>query len=255
MHRPINICLVILPAFLFLFTASLQGQPTGLHLQLEQGISALNDFNMKKAAGAFGGYAAGLGGEYRFRSGLYIKADAQLISTRLEFFNRPTPQQSIGQIVTDIDFYNIIGLVNAKEYRFAYGVGIATNWRKVRFALDLAHSIEFHQRAQTSIPQDSLLRHFPPPTISQYGEVFAPHQRNLRIVNNSAHQLQLSGSVLVEFSLPIGLGLFYRTDLLNRWVDLQAERNLGQKNFSAMQRIRARQAIVGLRLTYAFGQQ
>lgn len=251
MPHLINLSWSLLPVFLFFFTAVFQGQSTGFHLYTEQGISALNNFNRQPNERAFGGYAAALGGEYRFRSGLYLKADAQLVSTRLEFYNNIGPQQ--GFDLTDIEFYNVIGLVNAKEYRLAYGVGIATNWRKFRFALDLSHSIEFHQRAQTSILQDSSFHHLPPPITSRYGETIAPFQRNLRIVNNSAHQLQLSGSVLVDFSSRIGLGLFYRTDLLNRWVALQAERNLGQRNFSVVKQNEARQAIAGLRLTYQLG--
>ncbi len=246
-HYPIPRFL-LLSVFFFFVSPNLSAQTSDFLLHLEQGIAALNGFSRQPDRGAFGGYAAALGGEYHLRSGLYLKADAQLISTRLEFYNRRGLQQ--GFTLTDIEFYNVIGLVNAREYRFSYGMGMATNWRKLRFALDLAHSIEFRQRAQTSILPDSSFHHLPSPIISRYGTVFAPYQRNLRLLNNSAHQLQLAGTILTELNPRISLGLFYRTDLLNRWVALQAEKNLGQGNFASVQQRQAKQAITGLRLTY-----
>lgn len=56
MHHLISIVL-----FLFFTTTFLHGQSSGFHFQIDQGISALNDFNMKRDAGAFGGYATSLG--------------------------------------------------------------------------------------------------------------------------------------------------------------------------------------------------
>lgn len=73
MHFPITLSQVFL--LLIFFTASLQSQSSGFHLQTEQGISALNNFNMKRGDGGFGGYATSLGGEYRFRSGFYLKVE------------------------------------------------------------------------------------------------------------------------------------------------------------------------------------
>ena len=251
-----------MPSFInsiFLFTAffissGAQAQSSGFHLQLEQGIAALNDFDMGPNQGVFGGYAASLGGEYRFPSGFYVKSAVQLISSKLNFSNDYLRLMSSD--TTTLGINQASGSTKSKEYRFAYGAGMATNWKKIRFALDLAHSIEFHQRAQTVAGRGSgPFEDGGSAALSNYGETFPFAGQNWRLINNSNHQLQLTGSILAELSPRIGIGFFYRTDLLTRWVELQLEDMPGQMDFVIVERRVARQAMAGIRLTYAFSSQ
>jgi hypothetical protein len=204
---------------------------------------------MKRDAGAFGGYAAGLGGEYRFSSGFYLKADVQRISSLLEFNNLTLLLNTPDSI--NIGVNQASGSTRSKEYRISYGVGVSTNWQKIRFALDISHSIEFIQRAESVAdhadgfhPDGGFV------AISRYNETFTFGDHQWRLVNNAAHQLQVTGSIIIAFSPKVGLGIFYRTDLLNRWVELQTEGNMGQTDLVAIERLKARQAMTGVRLTY-----
>lgn len=234
---------------LIFLTTSLQSQSSGFHLQTEQGISALNNFNMKRGDGGFGGYATSLGGEYRFRSGFYLKADVQLMSAQIEFRNNNFDLRSIDTLSTATT--QVSGSTKSKEYRVSYGAGVATNWKKVRFALDLAHSIEFHQRAETIA--EALTGFFietGATAISSYNEPFLFKNENWQLVSNSVHQLQLTGSILAELSPKVSIGLFYRNDLFTRWIELQLEHRQLQTPHVAVERREARQAMTGVRFTY-----
>jgi hypothetical protein len=249
MPLPINLCLALLPAFFFFFITTLQGQSSSFHLQIEQGISALNNFNMERDKGGFGGYATSLGGECRFPSGFYLKADVQRLSAQLSFSNNYLTLNSSD--TTTLGPNQAYGTTRSKEYRIAYGGGVATSWKKVRFTLDLAHSIEFHQRAETIAERpNGFFRDGGATALSRYGETFTFNDENWRLINNSNHQLQVTGSMLVELSPRIGLGLFYRTDLLTRWVELQLQDQPGQPEFVTVERRDARQAMTAVRLTY-----
>jgi hypothetical protein len=252
MHLSIKTYLTLLPICFFLYTASLLGQSAGFHLQTEQGISALNNFNMTRNKGAFGGYATSLGGTYYFPSGFYLKANVQRLSAQLEFRNDDFDLSSIDTFAIDIVQAN--GSTRSREYRIAYGAGISTNWKKVHFALDLAHSIEFHQRAESTVNLETgFFFDAGSFALSQYGASFLYANESWRLINNSTHQLQLTGSILVELSPQMGIGLFYRTDLLTRWVELQLEHRQHQAEPVVIERRDARQAMTGLRLTYQIG--
>lgn len=227
----------------------LHGQSSGFHLQMDQGISALNNFNMKEGAGAFGGYATSLGVEYRFRSGFYLKADAQRLTARLEFRNDYLTLNSSD--TTTLGPNQAYGSTRSEEYRFAYGAGVATKWKMLRFTLDLAHSVDFFQRAETvAVRVDGLIEDGGDFAVSKYEEAFDFRDENWKLVNNSNHQLQLTGSIAAEFSPRFSLGLFYRTDLLTRWVELRLQDQPGQTDFVLVERRDARQAMAGVRLAH-----
>jgi len=251
MYSPINTRLVLLPVFFLFFTIVLTGQSSSLHLYLDQGLSSVSDFDLKKDQWS-GSYGAALGGEYYFPSGFYLKADLQLLSAQLSFYNNSLTLNSSD--TATIGPNQASGTTRSKAYRLSYGSGITTNWKRVRFALDLAHSIEIHQRAETIAERpDGFFRDGGATAISQYGETFPFNDETWRLINNSNHQLQITGSVIAELSPKFGLGLFYRTDLLTRWVELQLEDVPGQQDFVTVERREARQAMAGLRLTYGFG--
>jgi hypothetical protein len=248
MHLLFNTRLALLPALLFFFTAALQGQSSGFHLLLEQGLSSVSSFSLQEDKWA-GSYGASLGGEYRFPSGFYLKADVQRLSAQMRFSNGSLTLNSSD--TTTLGPNKASGITKSKEYRIAYGAGVVTNWKKVRFALDLAHSIEFLQRAETIAERpDGLIQDGGATALSRYGETFTFNDENWRLNNNSDHQLQLTGSILVDLSPRIGIGLFYRTDVLNRWVELQLEDVPGQSDWVTVERTEVRQAMAGVRLTY-----
>lgn len=247
----INTRLAVLSALFLSFTAALAGQSPGLHLQVEQGVSSVSGFNLQQDKWG-GNYAASLGAEYHFPSGFYLKADVQHLSAQLSFRNDFLTQHSSD--TTTIGPNQASGTTRLKEYRVAYGGGVAKNWKKMRFSLDLAHSIEFYQRAETIAERpDGFFQDGGATATSRYGEVFNFNNENWQLINNSNHQLQLTGSILLQMSPRIGLGLFYRTDLLNRWMELQLQDLPGQTDFVIVERRDARQATAGLRLACKLG--
>lgn len=253
MHYPINTRLALFPAFFLFFATALTGQSSGLHLYLEQGLSSVSKFDLQKDQWS-GSYGAALGGEYHFPSGFYLKADVQLLSAQLSFNNNSLTLNNSD--TTTIGPNQAQGTTRSKAYRLSYGSGIATNWKRVRFALDLAHSIELGQRAETIAERpDGFFADGGETAISSYGEIFSFNNENWQLINNSNQQLQITGSVIAELSPRFGIGLFYRTDLLNRWVELQLEDVPGQNNFVTVERQDARQAMAGIRFTYGFGPQ
>jgi hypothetical protein len=242
--------ILLLP--LLITSEIVHAQSSGFVFQTEQGISALNNFNRKRDAGAFGGYAASLGAEYRLPSGIYFQAAVQRLSARLEFNNNSLTLNSSDTATLGPN--QAYGSTWSKEYRFAYGVGAAANWKTIRFSLDLAHSVEFNQRAETiAVRVDGLIEDGGDFATSRYREAFNFRDENWKLVNNSNHQLQLTGSIAAAFSSRFSIALFYRTDLLTRWVELRLQDQPGQTDFVLVERRDARQAVAGLRLTYGLG--